>query len=138
MCIIWRETEEYIECAWYGMRRREAVGKEWEEQKDKWTPSGRIIHECAYLIAFTSGAKEGIICFILLLSIIHFSSVQFSRSGKSDSLRPHGFQHTRLPCPSPAPRAYALTSIDSVMPSKLLISFKFPYIHLGFKLDKQT
>ena len=79
MCIIWRETEEYIECAWYGMRRREAVGKEWEEQKDKWTPSGRIIHECAYLIAFTSGAKEGIICFILLLSIIHFSSVQSLR-----------------------------------------------------------
>ena len=24
----------------------------------------------------------------------------------SDSLRPHGLQHTRLPCPSPSPRAY--------------------------------
>ena len=24
----------------------------------------------------------------------------------SDSLRPHGLQHTRLPCPSPTPRAY--------------------------------
>jgi len=24
----------------------------------------------------------------------------------SDSLRPHGRQHTRLPCPSPTPRAY--------------------------------
>ena len=29
------------------------------------------------------------------------SSVQFSRSGVSDSLRPHGLQHARLPCPSP-------------------------------------
>ena len=25
----------------------------------------------------------------------------------SDSLRPHGLQHTRLPCPSPSPRAYS-------------------------------
>ena len=24
----------------------------------------------------------------------------------SDSLRPHGLQHARLPCPSPTPRAY--------------------------------
>ena len=28
-------------------------------------------------------------------------SVQFSRSVMSDSLWPHGLQHTRLPCPSP-------------------------------------
>ena len=34
------------------------------------------------------------------------SSVQFSRSVVSDSLQPHGLQHTRLPCPSPIPRAY--------------------------------
>ena len=32
-------------------------------------------------------------------------SVQFSCSLVSDSLRPHGLQHTRLPCPSPAPGA---------------------------------
>ena len=36
-----------------------------------------------------------------------FSSVQFSRSVVSDSLRPHGLQHTRPPCPSPTPRAYS-------------------------------
>ena len=29
--------------------------------------------------------------------------VQFSRSVVSDSLWPHGLQHTRLPCPSPVP-----------------------------------
>ena len=34
---------------------------------------------------------------------IHFSSV--SRSVMSDSLRTHGLQHARLPCPSPTPRA---------------------------------
>ena len=31
-------------------------------------------------------------------------SFQFSRSVMSNSLRPHGLQHGRLPCPSPTPR----------------------------------
>ena len=30
----------------------------------------------------------------------------FCCSVMSDSLRPHGLQHSRLPCPSPTPRAY--------------------------------
>ena len=34
-----------------------------------------------------------------------FSLVQFSHSVVSDSLQPHGLQHTRPPCPSPTPRA---------------------------------
>ena len=38
-------------------------------------------------------------------SYLLISSVQFSCSVMSDSLRPHGLQHTRLPCPSPHPRA---------------------------------
>ena len=33
-------------------------------------------------------------------------SVQFSHSVVSNSLRPHGLQHTRTPCPSPTPRVY--------------------------------
>ena len=36
-----------------------------------------------------------------------FSSVHFSHSVVSDSLQPHGVQHTRPPCPSPTPRAYS-------------------------------
>ena len=48
--------------------------------------------------------------------------VQFSRSVLSDSLRPHGLQHARLPCPSPTPRAYSnSTSVVLVMPSNHLI-----------------
>ena len=35
-----------------------------------------------------------------------FSSVQFSRSVVSDSLRPYGSQHTSPPCPSPTPGIY--------------------------------
>ena len=34
-------------------------------------------------------------------------SVQFSSSVMSDSLRPHGFQHARPPCPSPTPGVYS-------------------------------
>ena len=34
-------------------------------------------------------------------------SVQISRSVVSDSLRPHGLQHARPPCPSPTPRVYS-------------------------------
>ena len=35
------------------------------------------------------------------------TSVQFSRSVMSDSLRPHEPQHARPPCPSPTPRVYS-------------------------------
>ena len=34
------------------------------------------------------------------------AEIQFSRSVMSDSLWPHGLQHTRLPCPSATPRVY--------------------------------
>ena len=36
-----------------------------------------------------------------------FSSVQFSHSVVSDSLRPHESQHARPSCPSPTPRVYS-------------------------------
>ena len=49
-------------------------------------------------------------------------SVQFSHLVGSDSLRPHGLQHTRPCCPSPTPRAFIkLMSIELVMPSNHLI-----------------
>ena len=34
---------------------------------------------------------------------VNIHSVQFSHSVMPNSLRPHGLQHTRLPCPSPIP-----------------------------------
>ena len=39
----------------------------------------------------------------------------------SDSLRPHGLQHARLPCPSPFSGACSNLSIESVMPSNPLV-----------------
>ena len=43
----------------------------------------------------------------LLLEISWFPFSQFSHSVVSDSLRPHGLQRARPPCPSPAPRAHS-------------------------------
>ena len=45
--------------------------------------------------------------YVYLLILVQFSSVQFSHSVVSDSLRPHGLQHARPPCPSPTPGAYS-------------------------------
>ena len=40
-----------------------------------------------------------------VLAIVSLTRIQFSCLFMSDSLRLHGLQHTRLPCPSPTPRA---------------------------------
>ena len=51
-----------------------------------------------------------------------FSSVQFSRSVVSNSLRPHELQHARPPLSITSSRSsLKLTSIESVMPSSHLI-----------------
>ena len=44
---------------------------------------------------------------ILEISLLRFSSVQFSRSVVSNSLWPLELQHTRHPCPSPTPRVHS-------------------------------
>ena len=53
------------------------------------------------------------------------SSVQFSRSVVSDSLRPHESQHARPPCPSPTP-GFTQTHVhrvrDAIQPSHPLLS----------------
>ena len=38
---------------------------------------------------------------------------KFSRSVLSNSLWPHGLQHTRPPCPSPTPRVYSNSRLSS-------------------------
>ena len=48
-----------------------------------------------FLFKQHQAALCGVICTV--------TSVQFSRSVVSNSLRPHGLQHARPPCPSPTP-----------------------------------
>ena len=47
------------------------------------------------------------VAFFQLFGPPQFSSVQFSRSVVSDSLRPHESQHARPPCPSPTPGVHS-------------------------------
>ena len=57
--------------------------------------------------------------------IMSFSSVQFSHSVMSDSLRPYEPQHTRPPCPSPTLRAtqtHVQQVGDAIQPSHSLLS----------------
>ena len=63
-------------------------------------------------------------------------SIQFSHSAVSDSLPPHGLQHTRLPCPSPPPGEVHRVG-DAIQPFHLLLSpscptFIFPSIRVFF------
>ena len=60
--------------------------------------------------------------YVLYFDSVNISSVQFSCSVVSDSLRRHEPQHARPPCPSPTPGVMDwLMSIKSVMPSSHLI-----------------
>ena len=51
-----------------------------------------------------------------------FSSVQFSCSVVSDSLRPHELQHAGPPCPSPTPGVRVHQVSDAIQPSHPLLS----------------
>ena len=56
-----------------------------------------------------------------------FSSVQFSRSVVSDSLRTHELQHARPPCPSPAPRVYSNSRPPSWWCHRAISLFVIPF-----------
>ena len=51
----------------------------------------------------------------ILSLFLHVSSVQFSRSVLSDSLRPHELQHARPPCPSPTPGVHPNSCASSAI-----------------------
>ena len=57
----------------------------------------------------TQNSKQQFHLFFCRLSkeLNYISSVQFSRSVMSDSLKPHESQHTRPPCSSPTPRVHS-------------------------------
>ena len=56
-----------------------------------------------------------------------FSSIQFSHSVVSDSLRPHESQHARLPCPSPTPRIHSNSCPSSRWCHPAISSFVVPF-----------
>ena len=62
---------------------------------------------CLLFVPFKSKNWKAELIFLNKFSVADKISLQFSCSVMSNSLRPHGLQHARLPCPSPTPRAYS-------------------------------
>ena len=60
---------------------------------------------CLYHLWFPLLVSYNFMCTVLLSPSV--SSVQFSGSVVSNSLRPHGSQHARPPCPSPTPGVHS-------------------------------
>ena len=71
----------------------------------KWTRMGGFNSDdhCIYYCEQESLRRNG----------VALSSVQFSRSVMSDSLRPHELQHARPPYPSPTPRVHSNSGPNS-------------------------
>ena len=96
------------------------------------TPGLPVHHQ---LLEFTQTNVHRVPISSLMLSFLSFqlSSVQFSSSVVSDSLRPHESQYTRPPCPSPTPGVYSNscplswrchpTISSSVVPFSSLLQF---------------
>ena len=59
--------------------------------------------------------------------VLLYSTVQFSQSIMSDSLWLHGVQHTRLPCPSPTPRACSNSCPLSLWCNPSISSLAIPF-----------
>ena len=63
--------------------------------------------------------------------IVFVSQFRSVHSVVSDSLWRHGLQHTRLPCPSPTPRAYSDWVGYAIQPSHPLMSPSPPALNLS-------
>ena len=59
--------------------------------------------EAAFPAGATSRYAAQVFC--VFVFVAGATSIQFSLSVVPDSLRPHGLQHARPPCPSPTPGA---------------------------------
>ena len=77
-----------------------AVPTQWDSKK-KWP------HSChqTKLMSTTHFLSTKVL--FPLIDYAQFSSVQFSRSVMSNSLRPRGLQHARPPCSSPSPGVHS-------------------------------
>ena len=70
----------------------------------KWNFCNQLIGSSSFLLdAISLNITVGTAC----LLFVRLISVQFGLSLMSDSLWPHGLEHTRLPCPLPTPGSYS-------------------------------
>ena len=118
------ESEEELKSLLMKVKKEsEKVGFKLSIQKTKIMASGPILHhrwenngnsERLYfsrapksLQMVTEARKLKDTCSLGKKSLTNLSSVRFSLSVVSDSLRPHRLQHTKPSCPSSTPRVYS-------------------------------
>ena len=92
-----------ILCTWNSPSKNTGVGCHFPPPGDLPEPEIKLISLESSALAgrfFTTSAPWE-------TPIKSISSVQFSCSVMSNSLRPHKLQHTRPPCPSPTPRVHS-------------------------------
>ena len=78
-----------------------------EPSEHLWWLWGLILNTILPLLPSYWGFSFALGCGVSFFGGIRFSSVHFSCSVVSDSLRAHGLQYARPPCPSPAPGVYS-------------------------------
>ena len=81
--------------------------KPWKKTEEDIQYTCEPLGDLRYLFRTTNECHSNEHPQIKLQGIRYLSSVQFSRSVMSDSLRPHGLQHTSHPYPSPTPTVYS-------------------------------
>ena len=81
---------------------------------------------CLTLLLLHQHSEANLVHVLLII----LQSVQFSRSVMSDSLQPHGLQHTRPPCPSPTPGVHSNSCPLSLWCHPTISSSVVPFSHL--------
>ena len=74
------------------------------DSKDKYDDDDNYDLQSVYMYIYH---KDHITLKSKYVSVCIFTSVQFSPSVMSNSLRPHGLQHASPPCPKPTPGVYS-------------------------------
>ena len=96
MQIILKKTSWHtvtVQQLWFAMKRGEHVNTKKTKQ--------------CYKMLEIQMTAEGFLSLLKRGNLWVFSSVQFSHSVVSDSLRPHESQHAKPPCPSPTPGVHS-------------------------------
>ena len=77
--------------------------KSWSKSSETCVPVPILLLMIWTWVKLDQFVSLGLSFHIFKIRGLQFSSVQFSHSVMSDSLRPHELQHARPPCPSPSP-----------------------------------
>ena len=85
-----------------------------------------------YFVFLHARMKKILTYAALCVTFKNITLVQLSHSVVSDSLRPHGLQHARPPCPSPTPGVYSNSSPLSRWCHPAISSSVIPFSCLQF------